>query len=128
MIGLGLAIVGFALISTGIGLWMRLIRRVEVAEGRRLPSLMIVTALVIGITALTQDPGLLGGILAGVTVAFGAIAVGLQALASQSNQSPAIAVGGRLPTFTALDDEGKSFDLARLNGRPILMKFFRGHW
>ena len=30
--------------------------------------------------------------------------------------------------FTAKDDQGNSFDLAALRGRPFLLKFFRGHW
>jgi len=128
MTGRVLAIVAFALIATAIGLWMRLIGRVEIDKGRRLPSLMIVSAFVVGVIALTQSPGLLGGILAGITVAVGAFAILLQSLASQSNQTPAIAVGDSLPLFTAFDDKGELFDLASLKGRPILMKFFRGHW
>jgi cytochrome oxidase Cu insertion factor (SCO1/SenC/PrrC family) len=128
MLGPVLAIAAFTLIAIAIGLWVRLIARVEIDEGRRLPSMMVVSAFVLGLIALSQSPGLFGGILAGATVAVAAVAFLLQALASQSGQSPAFAVGDALPSFSALDDRGEPFDLARLNGRPILMKFFRGHW
>ncbi|HIF94612.1 MAG: hypothetical protein ABGX04_13575 [Myxococcales bacterium] len=128
MTGLILAGIAVGLLIGGIALWMRLISRVEIDSGRRLPSAMIATALVLSVIALTQSPGLVGGILAGLTATMGSIAVVLQVLAPQSKQEPAIAVGQVLPAFTALDHEGKAFDLASLNGRPILMKFFRGHW
>ena len=128
MTGLVLAVLAVALMVVGIGIWMRLIARVEVDEGRKLPSTLIVSAFIVGVIALTRNPGLFGGILASATVAVGAFAFLLRALASQSNQKPAIAVGDSLPSFTALDDKGEPFDLASLKGRPILMKFFRGHW
>ena len=128
MTGLILAGTAVSLLIGGIAIWMRLIGRVEIDTGRRLPSAMIVAALVLAVVALTQSPGLLGGILAGLTATIGSIAILLQVLAPQSNQVPAVEVGQTLPAFTALDHEGKPFDLASLNGRPILMKFFRGHW
>lgn len=39
-----------------------------------------------------------------------------------------IAVGEPLRPFTALTPEGSTFDAASLQGRRVLLKFFRGHW
>jgi peroxiredoxin len=33
-----------------------------------------------------------------------------------------------LRDFTALDEHGREFALASTAGRPLLLKFFRGHW
>jgi len=41
---------------------------------------------------------------------------------------PALEIGDRYIDFTATDSEGNSFTLSQLEGRPILLKFFRGHW
>ncbi len=39
-----------------------------------------------------------------------------------------IAVGEPLRPFTALTPEGTTFDAQSLQGRRVLLKFFRGHW
>ncbi len=39
-----------------------------------------------------------------------------------------IAVGEPLRPFTALTPEGTTFDAKSLQGRRVLLKFFRGHW
>jgi peroxiredoxin len=41
---------------------------------------------------------------------------------------PAVEVGSKFIDFTTLDSDGKPFTLSSLEGRPILLKFFRGHW
>jgi peroxiredoxin len=37
-------------------------------------------------------------------------------------------VGETLRDFSALDENGERFELASTAGRPVLLKFFRGHW
>lgn len=39
-----------------------------------------------------------------------------------------VAVGDPLRPFTALTPEGDTFDTSSLQGRRVLLKFFRGHW
>ncbi len=39
-----------------------------------------------------------------------------------------VKVGDPLRPFTALTPEGETFDSASLQGRRVLLKFFRGHW
>ena len=106
----------------------RTMERVQVGERLWILNSLVAAAFVLGIAALTQAPGIFGGILAGASVLAGALFVGLGVLASQSKQMPAIAVGSPLLDFTAPDENGKPFGLASLRGRPILLKFFRGHW
>jgi hypothetical protein len=126
--GLILACVAFALMASGIAIWMRLIARVEIDEGRRLPSRLIVSGLVLACVSIALGPGTAGMVLAVLTAVVGAVAVLLRTMMPQSTQPAAVAVGGPLLDFTALDDAGNPFEIASLKGRPILMKFFRGHW
>jgi len=39
-----------------------------------------------------------------------------------------VTVGDRLRPFTATTPDGRRFDSASLEGRRVLLKFFRGHW
>ena len=39
-----------------------------------------------------------------------------------------VSVGDTLRPFVALTPEGKTFDVASLRGKRVLLKFFRGHW
>lgn len=41
---------------------------------------------------------------------------------------PAVAIGDRYLDFTAKDSTGADVTLSSLEGQPILLKFFRGHW
>ncbi|MCA9665620.1 MAG: hypothetical protein KC503_08525 [Myxococcales bacterium] len=40
----------------------------------------------------------------------------------------AVAVGDTLLPFTSKDQRGAPFDSASLDGKRVLLKFFRGHW
>ena len=61
-------------------------------------------------------------------LAVSSVSVILSSLAIQSSQAPAVAVGQPILEFTAPDENGDIFDSASLHGKPILLKFFRGHW
>lgn len=39
-----------------------------------------------------------------------------------------VAVGDSLRPFTALTPDGETFNATSLQGRRVLLKFFRGHW
>jgi cytochrome oxidase Cu insertion factor (SCO1/SenC/PrrC family) len=89
---------------------------------------MLWTGSAVAVVALLQQPGALGGSLAGVSLFCGVLYTGLLNLAGQSQQVPAVAVGAPLPDFTAPDENGAPFAIADLRGHPVLIKFFRGHW
>ena len=128
MSGLVFAGLAAAMTAAWFVLWQRLMQRVEIGERLWVLNSMVAAAIVLGITAFTQQPGVLGGVLAGGSILMGALFTGLGVLAPQSKQTPAVTVGAPLLEFTAPDHNGKPFDLASLRGRPILLKFFRGHW
>jgi hypothetical protein len=85
-------------------------------------------ATLLGVLALMRTPDLAGGIAGGASVALGVVVLALIAVSPQKVAPDAVSVGARLPEFTALDDDGVPFTLSGIEGRPILLKFFRGHW
>jgi hypothetical protein len=58
----------------------------------------------------------------------GLILVYLMFTGRQRMSGDAIAVGDNIPHFTAIDADNNSFDSDALEGKRILLKFFRGHW
>jgi hypothetical protein len=128
MSGLALAALAAALVGGALALWFRWIRAVAL-EGRRwIAYAMIAAGMAAAVVAFAAGPGALGGVLAGTAVAAGTSWIVLGALAGQSRQTPAIAVGEPLPDVVAPDAEGAPFRLADLHGQPVLIKLFRGHW
>jgi hypothetical protein len=126
--GLALGAAALALVATALARWFHLLNTVALA-GRRAPLFAAIGAgIALGIAVLTREPGWIGGGQAAVAIGIGLIWIALGLVAPQSRQQPTIAVGGSLPDFEAPDHEGRPFRLSSLRGRPILLKFFRGHW
>jgi hypothetical protein len=128
MSGFFLACVAAATVVALMVLWNVIIDRVKMKERRWMLNPMAFVGIALGIAALTREPGIFGGMLAGASILLAVSFVGLGVLAPQSKQTPAVVVGSPLPDFTAPDENGKPFELASLRGRPVLLKFFRGHW
>ncbi|MBT4520682.1 MAG: redoxin domain-containing protein [Halieaceae bacterium] len=81
-----------------------------------------------GIYAISGGANWLGNTAAGLSIAIGIFYFILRAQSAQSSVPPIAGVGDKIPDFTALDDNGNEFQLASLQGKPFLLKFFRGHW
>ncbi|MEE3331957.1 MAG: hypothetical protein VX246_13910 [Myxococcota bacterium] len=128
MNGLALACVALVIAVSAVALFARLVKHVKVDEQRWIVNSLLVGAAALAVLALTGEPGVLGGILAGFVLALSTVFFGLLALSGQSKQQPVIRVGAPIVDFTAPDHTGEPFTLSSLNGKPILMKFFRGHW
>jgi len=126
--GATLGIAAFAVTAVTATSWVIGLRAARLSGRRGLAMIGFAIALVLGVLALLTDPGLLGGIAAGVGASAGAIFLGLQTLAGQVPATPAVSVGAPILDFTAPDENGEPFDLASLRGKPYLLKFFRGHW
>jgi hypothetical protein len=125
------AILGFlalALMAQAGFLWLRLIREVRVGERRPWVLFIVLAAIGLGVLAFANRPGVLGGSAAGLALGLGALFLALQGLGRQARRTPAVALGRPILDFTAPDAEGHPFALASLRGRPLLLKFFRGHW
>ena len=65
---------------------------------------------------------------AGWAVALAALFLYLTSTGAQKVSGATIDVGDKLPSFTAPDENGNTFDSASLSGSRVLLKFFRGHW
>jgi hypothetical protein len=100
----------------------------EIGRRRWILNGIVLVALTCALAAIDQGAGLVSGTLAGLSLLVGVVYFVLLALSGQSKQVPAVAVGSPLPGFSAPDENDQVFDLASLEGRPVLLKFFRGHW
>jgi hypothetical protein len=117
-----------ALTVGAVAYFMHLIGQVAIARRRPIVNALLAGGMALSIAAYVQGVGVLAGILAALPLLVGTAFFVLLALAGQSKQAPAVAVGGPLIDFTAADENGEPFDLSSLRGRPVLLKFFRGHW
>jgi len=111
-----------------MAVWVRRLRAVNIPRNRTGFLALYVAAMVLGIYALTQGAGWLGGTAAVIAILVGVINLVLRAQSRQAPAVPSVTVGGPILDFTAPDDSGEEFDLASLKGTPFLLKFFRGHW
>ena len=80
------------------------------------------------LAALAQGAGWLGGVPASLAIFAGSLFVLVMAIGHQIASKGAIAVGSAIPEFSALDENGQTFEGSSLLGHPVLIKFFRGHW
>ena len=99
--------------------------RVNVPRNSNLFRALWATGLVLGAVALYQSPQ---DTYAAWAVGLGLLLVYLVSTGAQKVSGEMINVGDALPAFTALDENGESFDSSSLAGKPVLLKFFRGHW
>ncbi len=128
MSGTMLGIIALLLVAGSIALWFRRIQKVEIPEDRRGYVAFWVGGAALGVIALIQGAGWIGGIPAGIAVFAGSFFSVLVLLSPQKAADDAIRVGELLRDFTALDENGDEFSLSCLAGKPVLIKFFRGHW
>ncbi len=59
---------------------------------------------------------------------WGAFLCFLVGISAQKLAADGIGVGATLPDFSAPDENGETFELSSVAGKPLLLKFFRGHW
>ena len=117
-----------ALAIGGMVAWFRRVKAVNIPRDRRGFMALFLGAMAMGIYALAEGSGWLGGIGAIIAILVGALMAILRAQSKQAAVVPAVAVGQSILNFTAPDDCGEIFNLASLKGSPFLLKFFRGHW
>jgi cytochrome oxidase Cu insertion factor (SCO1/SenC/PrrC family) len=108
--------------------YARLVRAVQVPLAPRAHQALVAVAGLVALSALARGPGWIAGLVAVATLAVAALFLFLTT-ASRLPAAPAtVAVGEPAPLFTADDADGRPFALAGLRGKPLLLKFFRGHW
>jgi hypothetical protein len=121
--------IGALLLTLGAGtLWIRALKQVALPKNRLgfLATFLLAGAL--GVIALVQGAGWLGGAAAAFSILVALFFALTFAIGDQKVDAQAINVGDPLPAFTAIDEHGEIFNSVSLNGNPVLIKFFRGHW
>ena len=123
-----LALVAFALVLGAGASWFRRAQAVSLPEDRTGFVALMATAAATGVVALALGAGWFAGTLAGLAVFGGSLFLLLVSISAQKGGSGAFQVGSPVPDFAAPDENGEEFRLSSLSGKPLLLKFFRGHW
>lgn len=61
-------------------------------------------------------------------IALGLLFLYLVSTGAQKISGKTVNVGDALPSFAIPDETGSIFNSSNLIGKPVLLKFFRGHW
>jgi len=118
----------FLITLVTIGQWIRAIKNVAVPTNRTAYFIALVIAAGLGIAAFATGTGWIGGISSGLAIFVALFFFFTHFIGPQRAEATAIKVGDALPAFTAVDEQGQTFDTSSLAGHPVLIKFFRGHW
>lgn len=123
---LGFASLALALLTAAV--WFRQIEQVDIPENRIVFVLLFVGAVALAIGGFVVRTRWFGAIPAVLAIVFSGFFLLTMGISRQEVATTGIQVGQTIPAFTALDMNGESFDSASLQGKTVLMKFFRGHW
>ena len=106
-----------------------LARQVNLPDDRTLFVIAFLCAAALGVAAYFKGTSIPGGIPPAIAIVIGLFLPFTIAISPQELEAgKVIQVGDTIPHFTALDDQGATFDSASLNGHLVLIKFFRAHW
>ena len=91
-------------------------------------QLLAGAGVAVAIFTFTRPPDVIGFLLAAVAL-FAGIRFLYTTLSSHiPGRDITVRPGQPALNFTALNGRSETFTLSSLSGRPILIKFFRGHW
>jgi cytochrome oxidase Cu insertion factor (SCO1/SenC/PrrC family) len=123
-----LSVLGFAIVfATGFR-WFRLVYAVALPKNRIGFLASMAIGICFAVAGLWQGAGLVGGIFATLSILLGGFFVFTWSISKQIGGSGKFQPGLPLLAFSAPDHSGNTFDSSTLDGRPVLLKFFRGHW
>ena len=108
--------------------WFNRAENVALPENRAVFIAIWLSAVALAIAAFVKKAGWLGRIAALPAIVIGLFLPFTVSISEQALPPDAIRVGETMPSFSAPDDRGQVFDSARLDGNPVLIKFFRAHW
>ncbi len=123
-----LAFGALALAIGGMVGWLAMNNAVGVPENRAFFLIVWLSAAAIGLYAIVTSKGWLARIVPLPAILIGLFLPFTVFISPQAVADGAIRVGDTLPAFTAIDDQGQTFDSESLRGHPVLIKFFRAHW
>ncbi len=128
IVGTTLGLATLLLTATAIGLWIRAIRTVAIGSSRVWYIAAFVIAAGMSVTAFRYGSHWTGDVAAGLSIFIALFFFLTAAIGPQKVDTGAIKVGSVLPAFSGNDEYSKRFDSNELAGKPVLIKFFRGHW
>lgn len=120
---LGLA--GLLIVLATLARWMQRAWATDIPKSFAPFQAAAALGALLGVAALLQNSE---AAYARPAIGFGLVFLYLSFTGAQRSGNEAIAVGDTIPSFTATQDDGASFDSANLDGSRVLLKFFRGHW
>jgi hypothetical protein len=123
---LGFAAFGVAALT--MAAWFRQIDQVDIPENRIVFAIFFLGAVALAISAFVMRTRWFGAIPALLAIVIGGFFPFSMTISSQEVATTGIQVGQTMPQFKALDRSGAWFDSASLDGKPAIIKFFRGHW
>ncbi len=127
-LGTTLGFIALAIAVASVILWFRQVNLVALPEDRTLFVGAFVISGVLGLAAFIVGTRWYGGIPAVSAVIAGVFMTAMVYISPQQIADNPVKVGDIIPQFVALDDSGKRFNSGALIGKPVLIKFFRGHW
>ena len=129
MSGFDLSIVSFGIVLSSTLVWVLMVYKFTIPNNR---FVFIVAWLVgwgTGVAALILGTGSLwannGLSFALIVSSFCLLTV---IIGGQKGGTGQFVVGSPVPALSAPDENEEIFDMASMSGKPILLKFFRGHW
>ena len=127
-LGTTLGVLALVVAVATVALWFRLIGRVDIPEDRTAYVISFLSAAALGVCAFVAGARWFGGVAAALAIIIGSFFPFTMAISRQEVAANAIRVGDSIPVFSALDENGETFESKTLAGKPALIKFFRGHW
>jgi len=124
----GLALLSLLLMVGGWATWWRRIQRVDVPLNPWVHYAVMGASLLAGLAALGAGLGATGGAAALLGLLGSGMFLWLRTISRMPDRPALVGVGQAAPDFTALDAHGAPFSPGGLRGKPVLLKFFRGHW
>jgi len=122
---------GFIALALAIGVvlfWFRQVNLVALPQDTTLFVFAFVTVALLSIATFIVGPRWFGGIPAVGAIIVATFMMGTVYISPQKVAENPVKVGDVIPQFVALNDDGERFNSSDLMGKPILIKFFRGHW
>ncbi len=123
--------IGFAALGTAVAFfigWFVTNQQVGIPEDRTFFVIGFVIAVALGVAAFARGTRWHGGLAALFAILIGVFLPFTMWISPQAAGAGVIQVGDTIPRFTAVDELGKRFDSASLQGHLVLIKFFRAHW